>query len=344
MDKYFIIPILIPELEYNYNCILAKKADYGKGGDGLTKEKIAKIIDNNLQNIDKKETFIELELYLSSVIQKNIDEIEEILKVIDQYKKSGKIDKITINSSAKYINKKVIKLLKKYKIKDICIKCMTSNEYLLKNLKFGYEFKDIKKVVKKLRWNSFEVSANIMVGLPESTVRDDIDTAKDLINLKIKKVNINVAVVEKGSNLQTLLEKGEYILPNNVQLTEELKEIMQMFNKKKIIINEIGNHIVEEKNIYQGLYTKKLKKMVESAIWYENIVTRIKNFNVKVKEVEIQINPDDEENVIGYEKENLNKLKNVYDVDLVIKKNQKIGKGKSKMTILKTYTDFIEEN
>lgn len=344
MNKYLIIPILIPELEYDYNCILAKKADYGKVGNGLTKENIVRIIDTYLQRIDKKETFIEVELYLSAIMKKNIDEREELLSEIYEYKKRGKIDKITINSSAKNIDKKMIKLLKKYKIKDICIKCMTSNEYLLKNLKFGYEFKDVKKIIKKLRWNLFNVYSNLMIGLPESTIRDDLDTVKDLISLKIKKVNINVAVVEKGSNLQGLLEKGEYIAPNNIQVIEELKEIIQIFNKKKIVINEIGDHIVEEKNIYKGLYTKKLKKMVESAIWYDNIITKIKNFNVKVKEVEIQVNPEDEENVIGYEKENLNKLKNVYDVDLIIRKNEKINKGRSKIAILKTYTDFVEEN
>lgn len=344
MNNYFIIPILIPELEYNYNCILAKKADYGKVGNALTKEKIIKIIDKNLQDIIKNDTFIEVELYLSSIMKTSIDEREEILSAIYEYKKGGKIDKITINSSAKNIDKTMIKLLKKYKIKDICLKCMTSNEYLLKNLKFGYEFKDVKKVIKKLRWNLFNVSSNLMIGLPESTVRDDLDTAKDLIKLKINKVNISVAIVEKGSNLQYLLEKGEYTVPNNIQVIEELKEIIQIFNKKKILINEIGSHIVEEKNIYKGLNTKKLEKMVKSAIWYDNIVTKIKNFNVKVKEVEIQVNPEDVENVIGYEKENLSKLKNIYDVDLIIRKNEKVNKGKSKMTILKTYPDFIEEN
>ena len=344
MNKYFIIPILIPELEYNYKCIFSKKADYGKVKKGLTKENIAKIIDSNLQNINKDETFIEIELYLSAIMEKDIKEREEILKVIYEYKKAGKVDKITVNSCAKNIDKEMIKLLKKYKIKDICIKCMTSNEYLLKNLNLGYEFKEVKKVIKKLKWKLFNVYSNIMIGLPESTVRDDLDTVSDLINLKIKKVNINVAVVEKGSNLQELLEKGEYIEPNLVQVIEELKEIIQIFNKKKIMINEIGNHIIEEKEIYKGLYTKDLKEMVESAIWYENIVTKIKNFNVKVKEVEIQINPEDEENVIGYQKENISKLKNIYDVDLVIRKNEKINKGKSKIAILKTYTDFIEEN
>lgn len=344
MKKHLIIPILIPKLEYQYNCILAKKSDYGKGENGLTKEIIEKTIDNHLKNIDKEKTFVEVELYISTIKEKSLEEKEEIFKSIYNYRKDKKIDKISVNSSAKNIDKQMIKLLKKYKIKDICVKCMTSNDYLLKNAKLEYEFKDVKKIVKKLRWKLFNVCSNIMVGLPESTIRDELDTTNDLCNMKIKKVNINIVVVEKGSNLQELIEKGEYKLLNSIQLIEELKEIIRLFRKKNVEINEIGNHNIEDKNILQGVYTKNLEKMVESSIWYENIVTKIKNYNVKVKEVEIQINPIDEENVIGYEKENLNKLKNVYDVELKIVKDEKISKGKFKMTILKIYTDFAEEN
>lgn len=338
MKQHLIIPILIPELEYDYNCIFAKKSNYGKVGNGLTKDKLIEIIEGHLENLERANTFVEIELYISTIKESTIEEKEDILKVLYEYKKQGKIDDISVNSYAKNIDNNMIKLLKKYKIKNVCIKCMTSNDYLLKNCKFGYEFKDVKKIVRKLRWRLFNVYSDIMIGLPESTTRDDLDTAEDLCNIKIKGVNIYTPVIENGSNLQELQNKGDYKLLSTVQVVEELKEIIKLFDKNKITINKIGNQDVEENE------NKDLRKIVESAIWYEHIVTKIKNFNVKVKEVEIQINPENEEKVIGYEKENITKLKNVYDVDLKIKKDEKMSKRKSKITILKTYSDFAEEN
>lgn len=343
MNKYLIIPILIPQLEYEYNCIFARKTDYGKVGNGLTKENVITIIDNHLEHITKQDTFVEVELYISTIKDKSIEEKDEILKAINEYKLQNKIDKISVKALPIDIDKEIIKLLKKYKIKEICVKCLTSNEYLLKNLKLGYEFKDVKKIVRKLRWNLFMVSSNIMIGLPESTVQDDLDTVNDLCKMKIKKVDINLAVVEKGSNFQKILHSEEYEPKSNVQIIEEIKEIIKIFDRKKISINEIGNHNIDEKNIEYG-YNKDLRKMIESAIWYENIVTKIKGFNVKVKEVEIEINPEDEKNVIGYKKENIVKFQNVYDVDLKITKNEKMNKGNFKIKILQTYADFIDEN
>ena len=64
---------------------------------------------------------------------------------------------------------------------------------------------------------------------------------------------------------------------------------------------------------------------------------------VKLKEVEIIVNPEDINNVIGHKKENLNKLLDTYDVILKVTGNEKIKQGKSEMSILKTYSDFLED-
>ena len=37
------------------------------------------------------------------------------------------------------------------------------------------------------------------------------------------------------------------------------------------------------------------------------------------------------------------KLKDTYDVDLVVKQDKKIKQGKSKVEIIKVYKDFLEE-
>ena len=78
-------------------------------------------------------------------------------------------------------------------------------------------------------------------------------------------------------------------------------------------------------------------------MWYDAVVGKIKKLNVKVKEVEVTVNPIDANNVIGHKKENVIKLKETYDVDLILKQDENIKQGKSKIEITKTYNDFLEE-
>ena len=78
-------------------------------------------------------------------------------------------------------------------------------------------------------------------------------------------------------------------------------------------------------------------------MWYDAIVEKIKKLNVKVKEVEVTVNPIDADNVIGHKKENVTKLKDVYDVDLILNQSKDVKQGKSKIEIVKVYNDFLND-
>ena len=92
----------------------------------------------------------------------------------------------------------------------------------------------------------------------------------------------------------------------------------------------------------RGPFHPAFGQRVESGIWYDVIVQKIKKLNTKVKEVIITVNPQDINNVIGQRRENISNLKDVYDVDLIVKTDDKIKQGKSKIEITKVYGDFSE--
>ena len=66
--------------------------------------------------------------------------------------------------------------------------------------------------------------------------------------------------------------------------------------------------------VVAGPYHPAFGQLVESAMWYDSIVAKIKKLNVKVKEVKVTVNPADVNNVVGHKKENVEKLKELYDV------------------------------
>ena len=93
-----------------------------------------------------------------------------------------------------------------------------------------------------------------------------------------------------------------------------------------------------------GPFHPAFRQLVESGLWYDAIVEKIKKLNVKVKEVEVTVNPIDANNVIGHKRENIKKLQELYEVDLKVKQDKNVKKGKSKIEITKTYNDFLDGN
>ena len=99
----------------------------------------------------------------------------------------------------------------------------------------------------------------------------------------------------------------------------------------------------EESEVVAGPYHEAFGQLVEDSIWYDAILEKIKRFNVKVKEIQINVNPENVNNVIGHKKENVNKLKELYDVKVKVSQDKSIKPGKFEIEILKTYTDFLNE-
>ena len=349
MEKHCIIPIFVPHLGCPNDCIFCNQKSISGQKNEMTKEEAKEIIENYLKSIrkEKENVKIEIAFFGGSFTAIREEKQEELLKVAYEYVKSKEVDSIRISTRPDAINKEILKRLKKYGVKTIELGVQSANNYILNRINRGHTFEDVKKASKMIRWYGFKLGHQMMVGLPESTRLDEINTAKQLIKLKPKMVRIYPTLVIKNTKLEKEYEEGKYKPLSVVQTVEVCKDLVRMFTDKKIDVIRIGLQTTDEiskpgsKNseVVAGPFHPALRQLVESAMWYDAIVGKIKKLNVKVKEVEVTVNPVDSNNVIGHKKENVLKLKDTYDVDLVLKQDEKVKQGKSKIEVTKTYTD-----
>lgn len=351
MKKEYIIPIFVPHLGCPHTCVFCNQAKISGEKKQVTAKDVKDTIEYFLKNFKTEDKKIEVAFFGGSFTAIDIKLQKELLEEAYKYIQRGKIDSIRISTRPDCIDKKILKMLKKYKVKTIELGVQSANDYVLQIAQRGHTFKDVKKASRLIRLYGFTLGHQMMVGLPESTKIDETNTAKELIKLKPKIVRVYPVLVIKGTELETQYIKGEYEPLSVTQAVERCKEISNLFNRKNIKIIRIGlqntNEITDSENsnseVVAGPFHPAFRQLVESGLWYDAIVEKIKKFNVKVKEVEIQANPEDINNIIGHKKENVTKLKDVYEVDVIVKPNEEIKQGKFEITILKTYDDIVKE-
>lgn len=95
--------------------------------------------------------------------------------------------------------------------------------------------------------------------------------------------------------------------------------------------------------VVAGPYHEAFGQLVEDSIWYDRILNAIKKINTKVAEVEIEVNPENINNVVGHKKENIQKLKELYDVDVRVKQSFNVRPNKFNVNIVKTYKEFLDD-
>ena len=349
MKKKYIIPIFVPHLGCPNDCVFCNQKSITGKSNQVTRDDVNKIVDEHLEYIKDKDN-VEIAFFGGSFTAIEEEKQIELLKAANKYVKLGKVGSIRISTRPDYININILKTLKKYKVKTIELGVQSANDYILKKAGRGHTFEDVKKASRLIRLFGFNLGHQMMVGLPESTVVDEINTAKQLIKLKPKIVRIYPVLVIKGTKLEKEFKEEKYKPLTVVQAVEICKDLVKIFTKKKIEVIRIGLQTTEEisnpddekSDVVGGPYHPAFRQLVESSIWNDVIVEKIKKMNTKVKEVVITVNPADVNNVVGQKKENIINLKEVYDVDLIVKADEKIKQGKSKIEITKTYGDFSE--
>ena len=349
MSKQYIIPIFVPHLGCPNDCIFCNQKSISGQTKEVTKQDVKNTIEEHLKYI-KEPSKVEIAFFGGSFTAIEQEKQIELLEAAYEYIKQKKVDSIRISTRPDCIDRKILKTLKKYKVKTIELGVQSANDYILKRAGRGHNFKDVKKASRLIRLYGFFLGHQMMVGLPESTHFDEINTAKQLIKLKPKMVRIYPVLVIKNTKLEKEYNEGHYKALTVVQAVETCKELVKLFAKKNIEVIRIGlqptdtisNPKNQESEVVAGPFHPAFRQLVEAGIWNDVIVEKIKKLNVKVKEVEVTVNPLDQNNVIGQNRDNINNLKELYDVDLVVKTDENIKQGKSKIEITKVYEDFVD--
>ena len=351
MKKEYIIPIFVPHLGCPHACIFCNKRKISVEQKNVRADDVRKTIEYYLNNFKDDNKLVEVAFFGGSFTAIDKELQKELLEAANEYIQKGLVNGIRISTRPDAINKEILKMLKKYNVKTIELVVQSANNYILQKAERGHTFEDVKNASKLINRFGFILGHQMMVGLPESTTLDEINTAKALIKLKPKIVRIYPVLVIKGTKLEEEYNNGNYEPLSVVQAVERSKEVANLFNKKKIKVIRIGLQNTDEicepgsktSQVVAGPYHPAFRQLVEAGMWYDVIVAKIKKFNTKVKQVEIKANPEDVNNIIGHKKENIEKLKDIYEVDVRVKLDETIKNGKFEITIEKTYDDIIKE-
>ena len=345
MKKEYIIPIFVPNLGCPNDCTFCNQKKISGETTNVDANDVRETIEYYLENFRDDSKYVQVAFFGGSFTGIDIQKQKELLEAANEYIKKGKVGSIRISTRPDYINKDILKMLKKYNVTTIELGVQSSNDYILNKTKRNHTFEDVKVASKLIRRYHFTLGHQMMVGLPESTEIDEINTAKDLIKLKPKMVRIYPVLVIKGTQLEEEYKNGEYKPLTVEQAVERAKTITYMFRKKHINVIRIGLQNTEEitdpkddkSEVVAGPYHQAFRQLVEAGMWYDSIAEKIKNINTKVKTIEIRVNSEDINNVVGHKKENIIKLKEIYDLDVIVKQDENLKPGKFEIEIVETF-------
>ena len=261
-------------------CIFCGSLGAGENIKGRTHECIQSILSQvsgflNSYRGDRAESFV---AYFQS-FSGTYDSVENLkLKYDTALSVSSKIVGLEVATRPDLISDDIINLLKSYMLKYyVCVELglQTSNDSIGKKINRGYSTQDFVESAKKLKENGIDVVAHIMVGLPDETLEDVLNTIDLLNECKVNGIKIHNTYVLKNTKLNNLYSAGKYEPISMEYYSDVVCKIISRLNKniiihritgdppkdilvapewashKKLILNTIQKKLNEE-NIFQG--------------------------------------------------------------------------------------------
>lgn len=208
-EEQHTIPIFIPHKGCPNECVFCNQRKISGLQKNVSLEEVDNTISENLKyfNDNKK---IQIAFFGGSFTGIDIKSQINYLKVANKYIENGKVDSIRISTRPDYISPKILKMLKKYNVKNIELGVQSMDNDVLKLSKRGHDNISVIRASLLIKYYKFELGHQMMVGLPGSNKEKEVDTIKSLLKLNPDELRIYPVYVINPSELYDMYTNNEY--------------------------------------------------------------------------------------------------------------------------------------
>ena len=239
MKKHVNIPIFIPHYGCPNACVFCNQKKI-TGKPCYDKDSITAEIDTALKTLDHKKTEIELAFFGGSFTAIPKEDMLGLLAISDVYLKSGKIKSVRLSTRPDAIDPQILGILKEHGVKTIELGLQSFAPHVLDASKRGHSALQSENACKLIKEYGFELIGQMMVGLPDSILSDELYTAKEICKLGCNGARVYPTVVFPETELKRMQDSGSYVPLTTDEAVLRTAEVLRVFIKHGVPVIRIG--------------------------------------------------------------------------------------------------------
>ena len=311
MKKHVNIPIFIPHLGCPNQCVFCNQRTIS----GVERFDISQVrieIESALATVDTNQE-AEIAFFGGSFTGIDRELMISLLKLANEYILSGSVKSIRCSTRPDYIDDEVLDILKEYNVDTVELGLQSTSDKVLLLSKRGHLRSDEEKACRLIVSRGFKLVGQMMIGLPGSTLEDEIQTADFIIESGAVGARIYPTVVFRDTELCDMSERGEYSPIGLKDAIERSAVILEMFYSSGVDVIRIGlcasENLSDEEKYYAGPNHPALGEMIEGALFYNRITRSLdKRRSYIGDEIRIYVAPGCLSKAIGQKKSNKERI------------------------------------
>lgn len=338
-ERHINIPIFIPHMGCPNQCVFCNQRTIS-GVNEFSVSSVVPQIEGALSTIDDTDTTVEIAFFGGSFTGIDYSLMCELLQIAHSYIKNGKVESIRVSTRPDYINDVILDTLEKYGVKTIELGLQSMDDNVLLASKRGHTSQNAIDACQKIVERGFYLVGQMMIGLPSSTLENEIYTAKKIVECGAKGARIYPTVVLQQTELKDYCTCGIYEPLSVDGAVYRSKEVMKIFIDNNIDVIRIGLHasenLVSSETYYAGPNHSALGELVYGELYYDIAYKALSELSSSLdeKEVIISVPKGAVSKAVGQKKKNIIRLKQKFNlVDIKFVQDSKLADYQIKINL-----------
>ena len=281
-SRPFVIPIFLVHQGCPHKCVFCNQALITAHPPQLpTRQQFHKQVAEFLRYRGTRRNRVQIAFFGGNFLGLDKVDAKRLLGWSQQWVDRRKVDGIRFSTRPDTINSATLDILKKFSVETIELGVQSMNDKVLIASARGHSAADTRKAVSLIRQclPDCELGIQLMIGLPQDTPQQALDSARTVVSLKPDFVRIYPTLVLADSPLATLYRQNKYVPLGLDQAVELCARIFCIFKHRDINVIRMGLQATDELQrpgaILAGPFHPSFGQLVLSKICLETILATL---------------------------------------------------------------------
>ena len=305
--RHVNIPIFIPHLGCPNTCVFCNQRTIS-GVSHFDISCVRRQIDDALLTVDS-DSECEIAFFGGSFTGIDRQLMISLLEIAKEYTDRSLVDSVRCSTRPDYIDEEILDILEEYGVNTVELGLQSVSEEVLRVTKRGHGFSEEKRAAEMIIARGINLVGQMMIGLPGSTLEDELETARFIINSGATGARIYPTVVFNETELCSMAERGEYTPLTLDDAVMRSAKVLKLFLDADVKVVRIGlcssDNLSSEDTYFAGPNHPALGELVFGELYYLNIKEKLSVFeNIEGARVTVFVARGSISKAIGQKKKN----------------------------------------
>jgi len=316
--KHANIPVFVPHLGCPNDCVFCNQRKI-TGQESFSIEDARRSVEEIASSLGDASKSAEIAFFGGSFTGIDRKLMIDLLDMAKDFFDRGLVSGIRMSTRPDYIDGEILSILSEYPVKTIELGIQSLSDKVLSASKRGHIASDSIRAMKAVKDANFALIGQMMVGLPLSTLEDEITTISGICDSGADGIRIYPTTVFASTELCEMMKSGSYSPLSVEEAVARTAELLCIAHDRNMPVIRVGlcetDSLHSENGIVAGAFHPALGEMCMSELFFKLFSRELDSYaNLAGKKATIYVASNMISKAIGQKRININKIKEKYSL------------------------------